>query len=222
MSKYEKELRFEDSGTSPVMPNEKVIWEGKPKKSAFVFNKIMVMAPFALLWLIFDGGVIAAMVSSGLFEEENKMAFFMIPFFAFHLMPVWIWLYNIITANRRWKNTKYYITDKRIIIQNGFIAENYQTIYYKDIKNVRLHVGVIDKMLGVGDVLFDIGQPRYNNTTAAVSVGAGFLDIVDYKNVYQLAQKVVLDIQTDIEYPNAYRPESNPGYNTEYDPIDRK
>ena len=29
-----------------------------------------------------------------------------------------------------------------------------------------------------------------------------------------------LDIQTDISYPNAMRPDNNPGYNTKYDPKD--
>lgn len=213
MSKYENLLNYEDNGKSPIMNGEKVIWEGKPKKSAFIMNKIMTMAPIAILWLLFDGFFIATMIGTGSF---SSMMFFIIPFFAFHLAPVWIWISHILTANRKWKNTKYYITDKRIIIQNGFIAENYQTIYYKDIKNVRLHVGIIDKLLGVGDVYLDMGH--YGEGVSMT----GFIDIENYNEVYQMAQKVVLDIQTDIEYPNALRPESNPGYNTEYNPIDRK
>ena len=213
MSKYDNVLNYEDNGKSPVMNGEKVIWEGKPKKSAFVANKITTMAPFAILWLLFDGFFIATMIRTGSFRS---MMFFIIPFFAFHLAPVWIWISHIFTANRKWKNTKYYITDKRIIIQNGFIAENYQTIYYKDIKNVSLHVGIIDKMLGVGDVYLDIGH--YGEGVSMT----GFIDIENYNEVYQMVQKVVLDIQSDIEYPNALRPDSNPGYNTEYNPIDRK
>ena len=213
MSKYENILNYEDNGKSPVMNGEKVIWEGKPKKSAFIMNKIMTMAPIAILWLLFDGFFIATLIATGSFKS---MMFFIIPFFAFHLAPVWIWISHIVTANRKWKNTKYYITDKRIIIQNGFIAENYQTIYYKDIKNVRLHVGIIDKLLGVGDVYLDMGH--YGEGVSMT----GFIDIENYNEVYQMTQKVVLDIQTDIEYPNALRPESNPGYNTEYNPIDRK
>ena len=39
----------------------------------------------------------------------------------------------------------------------------------------------------------------------------------DFMKVYKLVQKTVLDVQTDIEYPNAYRPDSNPGYNTRYE-----
>lgn len=219
MSKYDN-FNYNE-GNNPILPGEKVIWEGKPKKSAFIINKVIIMAPFAILWLMFDSIFIGAFIGSGAMEEAPAGVFlFLIPFFLFHLMPVWIWLANILTANRKWKNTKYYITDKRIIIQNGFIAENYQTIYYKDIKNVRLHIGIIDKMLGVGDVYFDTGYTGAGTATRVM--GTAFLDIENYQEIYQKAQKVVLDIQTDIEYPNALRPESNPGYNTEYNPIDRK
>ena len=152
------------------------------------------------------------------------MLFFIIPFFLLHLAPVWIWLWNVITASKRWEHTKYYVTDKRIIIKNGFVAENYQTIYYKDIRNVFLNIGIIDKMLGVGDIHFDlIGYgplSLMNNytTTNRNTAGACFLDIEDYHELYARLQKIVLDIQTDIEYPNALRPESNPGYNTKYNP----
>ena len=45
-------------------------------------------------------------------------------------MPVWIWLSNGLTAKKNWENTEYYVTDKRIIIESGFIGMNYQTIYY--------------------------------------------------------------------------------------------
>ena len=41
----------------------------------------------------------------------------------------------------------------------------------------------------------------------------------DLENPYELytkIQKTVLDIQTDIEFPNAYRPTENPGYTTNY------
>ena len=31
-------------------------------------------------------------------------------------------------------------------------------------------------------------------------------------------QKIILDMQTDMEFPNAYRPETNPGYHTDYRP----
>ena len=90
------------------------------------------MLPLALIWLLFDSFFIVAFVSSG---SPKEMILPIILFFAFHLMPVWIWLGNVLTVNKRRKNTKYYVTDKRIIVQTGIIGASYDTIYYKDIKN---------------------------------------------------------------------------------------
>lgn len=213
MSKYTKFMDYENEEVSPLVEGESVIWSAKPKKSAYIVNRVLTMMPIALLWLAFDSFFIITMIQTG---EILDMLFFVIPFFALHLMPVWIWLGNVLSANKMWKNTKYYVTDKRIIIQNGFIAENYQTIYYKDIRNVDLRVGIIDRMLNVGDVYFDLGNYTTNNGNRTVK--AAFLDIENPRQIYSKLQKIVLDIQTDIEYPNALRPDENPGYNTKYNP----
>lgn len=204
MSKYEKintNNEFVDV-RNILVSGESILWEGSPKKKAFVFNKVITMLPFALIWLLIDGGIITAMIIDG---EMGEMLWFIIPFFALHLMPVWIWLSNVLTANRKWKNTKYFLTNKRILIQSGFVGIDYQTIHYKDIDNVNLKVGVIDKMLKVGDIYFDSKK------------GDGaFLDVEDPYIVYPKIQKAVLDIQTDMEFPNNLRPDKNDGYNTDY------
>lgn len=221
MSKYEDLISSKQKLdiNSILIEGEKVIWSGIPKKSAFIMNKVVTMLPFALLWLAFDSFFIIAMFST---EGSSEMLGFAIPFFAFHLMPVWIWLGNVLSAKKRWENTQYAVTDKRIIIQSGFIGINYQTIYYKEIKNVHLRVGIIDKLLGVGDIYFDtsisvmgMSIPNSNNANNMGNPQA-FLDIENAYELYPKLQKIVLDIQTDIEYPNDLRPEENKGYNTKY------
>lgn len=212
MSKYDKYINYEETLPNPLMEGEKVLWSAKPKRSAFIINRILVMMPFALIWLLFDSMFIIPIASTGQIKE---ILYFIIPFFALHLMPVWVWIGNSITANKKWKNTKYYVTDKRIIIQTGIIGASYETIYYKDIKNVSLEIGIIDKILKVGDVYIDTGEVRrIKNGTQ--SVKHAMLDIENPYEIYPKLQKIVLDIQTDVEYPNAYRPSENPGYNTEY------
>ena len=201
MSKYNVDNNINEININSVLvEGENIIWSGQPKKSAFILNKTLTMLPIALVWLSFDSFFITSAFSSG------DMLWFLIPFFALHLMPVWIWLSNVLTANKRWKNTKYIVTDKRLIIISGFIGIDYQSIYYKDIKNVRLRVNIIDKLLGVGDIYFDLQNPG----------NIAFLDVEDCYQIYPKIQKVILDIQTDIEYPNNLRPESNDGYNTRY------
>ena len=214
MSKYDgldNELNY---GINPLVEGETLIWKAKPKKSAFIINKSITMAPFAILWLAFDSSFITMMFKS---ETPTEMLWFIIPFFALHLMPVWIWLANVLTASRKWRNTSYYVTDKRIIIENGFVAGNFQTIYYKDLTNVSLHLGVIDKMLGVGDIYLETVGGNYVQNGRNL-VAQTFLDIENPQEIYPKLQKIVMDIQTDIEYPNALRPGENPGYNTKYEP----
>ena len=97
------------------------------------------------------------------------------------------------------------LTNKRIIMSSGFIGIDYQTIFYKDIKKVNLNVGFMDKIFKVGDLYFYTAEGRN-----------AFLDIGDCYELYPKIQKVVLDIQTDIEFPNNLRPNENDGYNTKY------
>lgn len=211
MSKYENFMNYETDLSNPLVEGETLIWSAKPKKSAFIINKVLTMMPIALIWLLLDSSILVPMISSG---QINQMLFFIIPFFALHLLPVWIWLGNVVTASKRWENTKYYVTDKRIILQTGFVDMNYQTVYYKDIKNINLRIGLIDKLLGVGDIYFDLGS--YVNRNGTRTISHAFLDIENPHEIYPRLQKIVLDIQTDIEYPNALRPDENLGYNTKY------
>jgi uncharacterized membrane protein YdbT with pleckstrin-like domain len=202
----------ESSVQDLIMPGEQILWSGKPKKNAFIINRSVVMMPFALVWFCFDGFFISTLISSG---EIHKMLFFIVPFFAIHLMPVWIWLWNVLSANKKWKNTEYAVTDKRILIRGGVIGYNYQNIYYTDINSVDLHVGVIDRMLGVGDIL--ISQNGMQSTSKGTLTPA-ILDIENPQQIFKQIQKTVIDIQTDIHYPNDLRPDSNHGYNSHYRP----
>ncbi|MFA6697957.1 MAG: PH domain-containing protein [Eubacteriales bacterium] len=185
-----------------LMEGEQVLWAGKPKKNAFVINKSLKMFPIALIWLLFDSIFIGAIIASG---EFANVFWFVIPFFAVHLIPVWMWLGNILGANRRWKNTEYAITDKRVILRTGVLGYELNNIYYTDIEKVKLTTGVIDRMLKVGDIHLEIGEGK-------VSI----LDIEDAFEVYKMLQKTVLDIQSDIHFPNELRPDVNPGYRTSY------
>ena len=207
MSKYEQANKnFEKINVNDILvSDESIIWNGKPKKSAYIINKVITMLPIALIWLIFDSTFIISFISLGNFME---MLWFIIPFFALHLMPVWIWLGNVLTSKKNWENTEYYVTNKRIIIVSGFIGMNYQTIFYKDINNVHLRIGIIDKLLKVGDIYFDTSENKMQF----------FLDLENPYDLYTNLQKIVFDIQTDIEFPNNLRSNENNGYNTKYMP----
>ncbi len=191
----------------PVLAaGEAILWSGKPKKLSFIMDKSLKMLPIAIVWLAFDANFILAAFGSG------DAPMFLIPFFALHLMPVWIWLGNVITASRRWRNTTYYVTNRRIILQGGFLAVNEESLFFKEIRNVKTRIDLLDKLFGTGDICFN------EEIIHKKQMGSFFLDIENPQEVYARVQKIVLDIQTDMEYPNAFRPAENPGYNTMYNP----
>ena len=184
---------------------ESILWRGKPKKSAFIASRSLALLPVAVIWLCFDSVLIMSALG-------GDTPWFLIPFMLLHLMPVWIWLGSMITAGKRWKNTNYFVTNRRIIIQGGFLAVNESSLFYKDLCNTRLRIGLLDKLFHTGDILFDNGVPYHRKNQPIPMLE----DLEDPHSVYNRVQKIILDIQTDMEYPNAYRPETNPGYNTDY------
>lgn len=191
---------------------EAILWRGKPKRGAFIATKSLSMLPIAVVWLCFDLTFILQMAGGG------EGMWFLIPFFALHLMPVWIWLGSALTAGKRWKNTNYYVTNRRIIIQGGFLAVNETSLFYKDLRNAQVRIGLLDKLLHTGDIVFDNGMYYFGRNNRANTQYFVLEDLEDPHAVYNRIQKIILDIQTDIEYPNALRPETNPGYQTQYEP----
>lgn len=185
--------------------DERILWEGKPDKRSYVLARILRMMPIALIWLAFDGFFIGMIIAyaTGL---PTFVYFIFGGFFLIHLAPVWIWIAGIVTAFKRLKNTEYAFTDKRVVIKTGFFAK-FDNVYYSDIASVNLHVGLIDRLFKVGDVV--------------IRTTAGDTHMVeDISNPYfieERLQKIVLDIKTDIHFPNDMRPETNHGYNTKYE-----
>ncbi len=183
---------------------EKILWEGKPNKKSYVLGRILSMMPVALIWLAFDGlfiGIIITQVT----DLPTFVYFIFAGFFLIHLTPVWIWIASIVSAFKRLKNTEYAFTDKRIIIKTGFFAK-FDTIFYSDIAGINMHIGIIDKMFNVGDLII------VTNADASYMVE----DIDNPYFIQERLQKISNDIKTDMQYPNDLRPEENHGYNTEY------
>ena len=189
-----------------IAKDEQILWRGKPKRKAYILSSIFSMFPFALIWLLFDGVFIVTMIATNAFSQMPTAAILgIIVFFAFHLTPVWIWLGNIITASKGYKNLEYVFTNKRIIIRSGIIGIDFKNIYYSEIQSVNLKVGIFDKMLKVGDIYI-----KSKNSSQVL------FDISDPYFITQKLQEIVIDIKTDIEFPNGLRPEENPGYKTKY------
>ena len=205
--RYFYESAMQKNTIEDVLNNdEKVLWQGKPNPKSYIWAAVVKMFPIALIWLIFDGGFIGG-ISYGMAKGQIPLAIlgFIIPFFLIHLTPVWIWIANTVKAVREVKNLEYAVTDKRVIIRSGIIGIDFKFINYTEIDSVNVKVGLIDRIFKVGDI--------YINS----SVNSGVLwDVSDPYGIGRALQKVTTDIKSDIHYPNALRPDNNPGYKTGY------
>lgn len=185
--------------------DEKILWEGKPDKKSYVLGRIVKMMPIALIWLVFDGFFIGMMFT---FSDDfpTYVYFILAAFFLIHLTPVWLWIASIVTAFKKRKNTEYAFTDKRVIIKTGFFPK-FESIYYSDIASVHLHVGIIDRMFKVGDVVL---RTTPGDTHMVEDISNPYF-------IVERLQKIALDIKSDMQFPNDMRPETNHGYNTKYE-----
>ena len=195
---------------SMIKPGEHIYYEGKPDKKCFIFESIFnPLLPFAILWAVIDFGVIGA---SLMFEEAGGMAFFIIPFMMLHLMPVWIYLGGVLFSIKRYHNTNYIVTDSAIYVSGGVFSKHFNVKPFAELSQINMHRGIFDQMFNVGDVIATTNQFNSKGTPQSITLHS----ISNYTEVYSIIQKLQTDIYSDIMYPNALRPDENPGYNTKY------
>lgn len=191
--------------------NEKIFYEGKPDKACFIFESIFnPLLPIAIIWGIFDFGIFGRMIGVGAFSE---MSFFIIPFFILHLMPVWIYLGGVLFAALRHRNIYYAVTDRAIYVSGGIFTKTLTSKPFAELSHIDLHRGFFDQIFKVGDIIATTSQFTSNGKAAVVKINS----ISDYAEVYSMVKKLQTDIYTDVMYPNAKRPDTNPGYNSEYE-----
>lgn len=199
-----------------VGTNEKILWKGKPDKKCFILESIFnPLLPFALIWALIDFSIIFVM-GMGFAGIESGIGFFLVPFFALHLMPVWMYLGGVFLAFRKYKNTEYIVTDRGIYVSGGTFSYTYEMKPFTDLSHINIHRGIFDQWLGVGDVVSICSHDGYNSRDSHSSHGLTICDIADYREVFTMIKNLQTDIYADTQYPNDLRPAENHGYRTQY------
>ena len=197
--------------------DEKILYAGKPDMKCFIFESIFnPLLPFAIVWGLFDMFFIGASFSS---DQSDKVAFFIVPFMALHLMPVWIYLGGALLSFRRYRNTAYIVTDKAIYASGGIFARTYKSKPFAELSHVDLHRGIFDQWFGVGDIITTSAQANpatLNGRRTSTNAGISIDSIANYAEVYKLVKQLQEDIYTDVMYPNDLRPTENHGYKSRY------
>lgn len=181
-----------------LSPNEKVLWYGKKAKSVSFFESIFnPLMPFALIWALFDGFVIYAISHANNADDVASAKTGIIGFFAFHLLPVWIYLAGILTSAIKAKHTEYCVTDKGVYVQAGVFNSNVIMRPFSDMNSVTVKQSLFDKLFKTGDVVMECRsvvypaekQMRVNGRPVRNPNGLCIENISDYESVLRLLQE---------------------------------
>lgn len=184
--------------------DEKCLLKLKPHKTTFILESIFNGCIFAIIWALFDTFFIIMLVKSDFAKHPMGIASICV-FFALHLLPVWLFIANIIRKVAGFKNIEYVLTNKRIICRKGLVGIDIKSIFYSDVIGVNVKVGIFDRIFKVGDIYI-----------SAKSQSTAILDVKDPYFLMGRIQKISLDIKSDIQFPNDFRPSENHGYKTDY------
>lgn len=206
--------------------NEKVIWEGRPSKLMYVFNGFNL---FVTIFFIIWAGIF--LTASGFFSQFSRElstaapdGFFPKSFGVFEFIPyiimfviLMIFVVGPIRKIIESFRVKYYITDLRVYIESGIIGTDIKSLEYKEIDKLNVNVGLLGKMLNRGTVSLTPDRVYSDGDDSYTRSGFKLIGIKDHYEVYKLIKRNALDVTTDQQYPNAYRPDKNTGYNTKLD-----
>jgi len=101
------------------------------------------------------------------------------------------------------------------MIRTGFIGTDFKTIDYDKISDIEVNVNVIERIFNVGTIRFFSGR-SLNHKKNSDKLTNRWIAIKEPYKIYKQVKEISVDIKTDISYPNALRPETNPGYQTKY------
>jgi hypothetical protein len=193
--------------------DEKILWVSNPTLIPFILSGVPFLI-FGLLWGAFDYFGFIQHMLKGDMKGSKEMAGFAIPFFALHLLPLWLGVGNMIRLCLVYGNTCYAFSNKRVLLRTGFWGIDFKGIDFDRLEQIEVTVNPIENMLGVGTVkMFSGGM-----TSKGAPTFNFFIGIENPYEVYKQLKTVSLDVKTDWNYPNALRPPENRGYHTGYNP----
>ncbi|NLC54263.1 MAG: PH domain-containing protein [Erysipelothrix sp.] len=189
--------------------NENIVWSDKPHLLVHILSGV----PFLIIGLIW--GAIDFFFLNAFNSFGGQTQGFLLPFMLLHSAPFWLSIINMLRLLVTYRNTYFAITNKRVLTRTGFMGIDYTAKDFDIISNVSVNVNPIEKMLGRGSIIIN----EYTSVQGTQNVGRGnrLYGIANPYEIFKQLKSMSLDIKTDIQFPNKFRPDTNPGYNTKYD-----
>ncbi|PJJ61175.1 PH domain-containing protein [Hymenobacter chitinivorans] len=189
--------------------DEQILWSGKPVFLPFVAGGLLMGfmgLAFGIIWLSVNFNHQSE--TSG---SDSGPGFFWL----FGLLPLAQGIWSVMNRLLSYSNTYYAYSNRRIMMRTGFFGTSFKAIDFDKVSDIEVTVNFIERFYNVGSIQFFSGRTQSDEGNVTKLYDYWHAIRLPYE-VFKQVKEVIVDIKTDYNYPNALRPETNPGYSTKY------
>ncbi len=135
---------------SYIAPDEHIIWQGKPQKKAFYLKNVFhFLLPISVVW-----SVAGFFICQAFSNEETGELIISISSFIIFMLPVWLYLANLLSMFPRYRYSEYLLTNKKLYISQGIFRSEIQIRSIDEIAGIKTHISLVEKKCGVSSLYF--------------------------------------------------------------------
>jgi membrane protein YdbS with pleckstrin-like domain len=158
---------------------------------------LLKQLPLQLFFTLWCGGFFGGLsMSTGLFPRGSSTPFVSFGLLAFVGIPLVAYFGKMLNYGR----TEYKFLPDRLELEEGFFSVNKKVVRLKDVKEITLHKGVLQRLYGLGTIYLATlatGSPSHTNVFNALGFGnvsasgVGVRDIRDPDDAYEKIRRMV-------------------------------
>ncbi len=126
-------------------PGERIIWLGRPSRAPFILKSLSTLF-LVLPVMVFPLPILLSFPR--VLRETPVAAFFTLWYGLALLIGAGAPIYGALV----WKNLRYLVTDRRIIIRKGLVGIDYDVLDLSLVQQVNVDVGFWDRRYGTGTI----------------------------------------------------------------------
>lgn len=150
---------------SILQSGENIVWQGVINRKVLVAGLIISLTIISIIGALLFSKESIHYTSNGQAAQVSGSVVGMIIVGVGVSLSLFIFFQNLVKA--------YAVTPKRVIIKSGLIGTDYQSVYFEQIKEVLVNVGLIGKIFGVGTVKIDTGKTETYSSGGSGQSGGG-------------------------------------------------
>lgn len=157
----------------------------------------LIQLPLQLFFTLWSGGFFGGMIeATGLFARNSHTPFIVFGASAFVAVPVIAYFGKKLNYSR----TEYRFFTDRLEFEEGFFSINKKVIMFRDVREVTLHKGVLQRIYGLGTIyLATLATGSSGNFNPFVALGFGNIsasgvsvrDVTDPDQMFEKIRRLV-------------------------------